>query len=229
MKADVSVDEKKLKDTVLNDEQKQAVEAGGKADIRLNMADASKTVTDKDKKLIASVMVTDEQLGMFLDLSVLLTVTDKDGNIITDKELIPQTSTKFSVNVKLADELLLKDSSKVRTYQVIRVHDGKPEIIPSKWDASAGVLTFETDKFSTYAVTYSDVDKETVKDQDKDPESKGDTAGQNNNVSNTNNAGVTAKPVLKTGDDNRLFLMAAIFCFAIVMVIVGVRMLVRKK
>lgn len=63
MKADVSVDEKKLKDTVLNDEQKQAVEAGGKADISLNMADASKTVTDKD------------------------------GNIITDKELIPQTST----------------------------------------------------------------------------------------------------------------------------------------
>ena len=117
----------------------------------------------------------------------------------------------------------------MRTYQVIRVHDGKPEIIPSKWDASAGVLTFETDKFSTYAVTYSDVDKETVKDQDKDPESKGDTAGQNNNVSNTNNAGVTAKPVIKTGDDNRLFLMVAIFCFAIVMVIVGVRMLVRKK
>ena len=90
-------------------------------------------------------------------------------------------------------------------------------------------MTFETDKFSTYAVTYSDVDKETVKDQDKDQESKGDTAGQNNNVSNTNNAGVTAKPVLKTGDDNRLFLMVAIFCFAIVMVIVGVRMLVRKK
>ena len=111
-------------------------------------------------------------------------------------------------------------------------------------------MTFETDKFSTYAVTYSDVDKEIVKDQDKDPESKGDTeiknehtgnppgdqtgdngngksidtAGQNNNVSNTNNAGVTAKPVLKTGDDNRLFLMVAI-----VMVIVGVRMLVRKK
>ena len=42
MKADVSVDEKKLKDTVLNDEQKQAVEAGGKADIRLNMADAQR-------------------------------------------------------------------------------------------------------------------------------------------------------------------------------------------
>lgn len=82
-------------------------------------------------------------------------------------------------------------------------------------------MTFETDKFSTYAVTYSDVDKEIVKDQDKDPESKGDTEIKNEHTGNPSGT--------QTGDDNRLFLMIAIFCFAIVMVIVGVRNACKKK
>ena len=39
---------------------------------------------------------------------------------------------------------------------VIRVHDGKTEIIPCEYDPETGKATFETDKFSSYAIAYTD-------------------------------------------------------------------------
>ncbi len=39
-------------------------------------------------------------------------------------------------------------------YKIIRVHNGSSEVIVPAHDQSAHTLTFETDKFSTYAIAY---------------------------------------------------------------------------
>lgn len=45
----------------------------------------------------------------------------------------------------------------VRTYKIIRVHEGKADILPATFDTNTHELTFETDRFSAYAVVYKDV------------------------------------------------------------------------
>ena len=242
-KSDVSVDESKLKDTILSAEQKKLVDDGGKADITLTMSDISKNVSDEQKELINSVLKSDDKVGMYVDISVLLTVTDAEGNVITDKALVSETATKFTVKMKLADELLQKDSSKIRTYQVVRLHDGKSEILDSEWDASTGTLSFETDKFSTYAISYSDKDKETVKEPTKDPV-KNPTKDFDTDIKDGNkidnskpqvNSNVKTdskqqtKDAIKTGDDNRVLFMFIVFIVAVAGVCVTVNRIVKKN
>ena len=122
---------------------------------------------------------------MYTDISVLLTVTDKNGIVIADNTLIPNTATKITVNMKLTEDLLLKDTSKIRTYQVVRLHNGVPEIIASSWNAETGILSFETDKFSTYAVAYYDTDKKDSKGSG-DSGSVGTGAGVSESGGSTN-------------------------------------------
>ena len=242
-KSDVSVDESKLKDTVLSAEQKKLVDDGGKADITLTMSDISKNVSDEQKELINSVLKSDDKVGMYVDISVLLTITNAEGNVITDKALVSETATKFTVKMKLADELLQKDSSKIRTYQVVRLHDGKSEILDSKWDASTGTLSFETDKFSTYAISYSDKDKEAVKEPTKDPVKNptkdfGTDIKDGNKIDNSKpqvNSNVKTdskqqtKDAIKTGDDNRVLFMFIVLIVAVAGVCVTVNRIVKKN
>lgn len=54
------------------------------------------------------------------------------------------------------DEFINKDNNKNRVYKVLRVHDGEVSVIDTNFDASTGFLSFETDKFSSYALVYSD-------------------------------------------------------------------------
>ena len=60
------------------------------------------------------------------------------------------------MSLTLPDSAINTDASKTRSYEVIRVHDGKASVIPSSFDADTKTLTFETDRFSAYAVAYKD-------------------------------------------------------------------------
>lgn len=60
------------------------------------------------------------------------------------------------MSLTLPDSITGDTSKKTRSYEVIRVHDGKASVIPSSFDADAKTLTFETDRFSAYAVAYKD-------------------------------------------------------------------------
>ena len=185
IKTEISVDDTKLKDTVLTEEQKKIVADGGSASIIIKVTGITTNISDEQKKLIASVLNSNSRIGMYTDISVLLTVTDKNGIVIADNTLIPNTATKITVNMKLTEDLLLKDTSKIRTYQVVRLHNGVPEIIASSWNAETGILSFETDKFSTYAVAYYDTDKKDSKGSG-DSGSVGTGAGVSESGGSTN-------------------------------------------
>ena len=42
------------------------------------------------------------------------------------------------------------------TFKIVRVHNGKVEVLPATYDAQNFTLTFTTDRFSTYAIQYTD-------------------------------------------------------------------------
>ena len=50
--------------------------------------------------------------------------------------------------------------SVTRTYKIVRVHEGETSIIDVEFNEDTGEITFETDKFSTYALIYNDVQVE---------------------------------------------------------------------
>ena len=82
---------------------------------------------------------------------------------------------------------------------VIRVHDGKAEKLETD-ENEDGTLTFKTDKFSTYALAYEDVQKS--------PPIPGFTPDNNQQVTNTQNTQETAKKP-KTGDTSNIALYGA--------------------
>ena len=52
-----------------------------------------------------------------------------------------------------------------RAYSIVRIHDGEAAMLEAQYDEESHMLSFETDRFSTYAVVY------------KDAAVSGDTAG----------------------------------------------------
>lgn len=67
---------------------------------------------------------------------------------------------KIKFNMALPEELTKVAEGYTRKYYVVRYHDGKSEIISASVDGN--ILSFESDKFSTYALAYEDVKNETV-------------------------------------------------------------------
>lgn len=67
---------------------------------------------------------------------------------------------KIKFNMALPEELTKVAEGYTRKYYVVRYHDGKSEIISASVDGN--ILSFESDKFSTYALAYEDVKDEVI-------------------------------------------------------------------
>ena len=65
-------------------------------------------------------------------------------------------SNPIALTIVLPTELQEVAEGYTRTYYVVRVHDGKAELLETTLSEDGKSLTFETDKFSTYALTYVD-------------------------------------------------------------------------
>lgn len=98
----------------------------------------------------------------------------------------------MKVTIKVPEELINKDSKTKREYYIARSHNGKVDILETKYDEKTNSLTFETDKFSDYAILYKDTkekeavkvettNKETVKSENKKEVKKVKT-GDNANI-----------------------------------------------
>lgn len=104
--------------------------------------DAEKVKVELEK--IAEKNNTAADVAMYLDLSVQLKA-DK-----TVLGTVNKLSKAVTFTVMVPENL----KAEGRIFYVIRVHDGKAEKLETKVDGNA--LTFETDRFSTYALVYED-------------------------------------------------------------------------
>lgn len=130
---------------VLDEEAMDLVKGGMEASIWL---ESSRGVTDADAAAIAGAL-GDWTLAEEIDLALFYEV---DGKTVQ----VHEANEPLVVSLTLPDSITGDTSKKTRSYEVIRVHDGKASVIPSSFDADAKTLTFETDRFSAYAVAYKD-------------------------------------------------------------------------
>ena len=176
---------------VLDNEAMDLVKGGMEASIWL---ESSRGVTDADAAAIAGAL-GDWTLAEEIDLALFYEV---DGKTVQVHE----------TNEPLVVSLTLPDST---TGEVIRVHDGKASVIPSSFDADAKTLTFETDRFSAYAVAYKDAVDEGV----------GDTTEGDGKVPAQDDAGDAPNSLLAmTGDVSMLtvLVLAALAALSILLV-----------
>lgn len=99
----------------------------------------------------------------YVDLSMYKNVktkkTDNNGESIKTSDTTTQitdTGTEITITMAIPEDIDLQvPEGFTRTYNVVRVHGGNAEVLPSKQNGNQ--LTFKTSKFSIYAVTYVDV------------------------------------------------------------------------
>ena len=133
----------------LTEDEKTAIANGDKLEVVLGFKDAGATATTDEQKAIEKDL-GDKKLGTFLDIDL----TKKIG---TTEVAVSETTGLVTITFELPANLKNTDEKVTRTYSVMRYHDGKVDTLNAKYDADKGTISFETDKFSTYAVVYSDV------------------------------------------------------------------------
>lgn len=185
---------KKIEASVeLTDEEKASIAAGSNISVSLVINDEVKT---EEKELVEknlSSLVENGNIGQIFDISIIKKIGDGEA-------VSAQVNKEVTLQIAVPEKLLNKDSNIERTYKIIRVHNGEVTVLDSdkcQFNEKTGVITFKTDKFSTYAIVYTDKAKEVI--------SGGSEAGGKDNTDNGNNADIDVKeePVLgSTADDS---------------------------
>ena len=139
----------------------------------LDIQDMSASVSQTDKTLIQNTS-GDYTVGLYLDINLFKKVGSNDATKVTE------TKGKVKASIVIPESLWKSG----RTFEIIRVHDGVATAIAGTYDENTHVFTFETDKFSTYALAY------------KDP------ASSSNSGTTLNSSNSTQSTAPKTGDSN---------------------------
>lgn len=147
--ADVKVDVPSgVADNNLTKEEQDAILNNG-ADttvkVDVNKVDEN-NVPKADKDAIQAV--PDIKVAAFIDIKVTLQVEGFDVKSIT------QTASKIAFTVQIPADILNAPEGYVREFNIVRIHNGIAEMLnPTK---NGDQLSFASDKFSTYAIVYSD-------------------------------------------------------------------------
>lgn len=126
------------------------LEDGINISVRLRVSESKEDVSKEDQELINNSL-KNQELAMYLDVSLFKKVGDEA------EQKLSVLSDKMELSLELDDKFINKDSSVNRVYKVIRVHDGKVDVIDTKFDSKTNTIYFETDRFSSYALVYEDV------------------------------------------------------------------------
>ena len=89
------------------------------------------------------------KVGKYLDITLYKSVNGTN-------ESIHELTKVLKVTIKVPEELINKDSKTKREYYIARSHNGKVDILETIYNEKTNSLTFETDKFSDYAILYKD-------------------------------------------------------------------------
>ncbi len=112
----------------------------------LDIQDISDTISDEEKELITEAGTDDYTVALFLDATLFIKVGDNEP------EKVSETNGKLKVSILIPEELRVPG----RSYEIIRLHDGEATVIGGVYDEETFTFTFETDRFSAYAVAYKE-------------------------------------------------------------------------
>ena len=143
------------------------------------------------------------KVGKYLDITLYKTI---DGT----NESIHELTKAMKVTIKVPEELINKDSKTKREYFIARSHNGKVDILETSYNEKTNSLTFETDKFSDYAILY----KDTKEKEEVTPTVKVETT--NKETVKAENKKEVKK--VKTGDSTNSVLYLGLFGFSLLII-----------
>lgn len=136
----------------LTDEEKVHLNTGEDLVIKLRLKDKNAAVDTQEKTEIQNEMGTNT-LGTFLDIELLKQIGGTETKIT-------ETTDKIEVTFEVPEHIRNTDGTVTRTYQIMRLHNGVVDFLDvESYDEVTHLLTFKTDKFSTYALVYRDTVK----------------------------------------------------------------------
>lgn len=145
-----------LIDNILSDDQKK--DAEGK-DVKIVLSVNKDIGVNEDDKKAAEKKLAElssgKKAGMYLDID--LNVMIGNGNIS-----VTETKKPIAIEVSVPDELINTDANKTRKYSVLRVHNGKVDVLDATYDENTKKLLFKSDVFSTYVLVYEDTVKNPI-------------------------------------------------------------------
>ncbi|MCI7500137.1 ubiquitin-like protein [Huintestinicola sp.] len=138
----------------LTPEELEAIENGADLEVYMVVIDYSEKVPSADKALAESVLTGDMQIGMYIDVTLFVKVGDNDPRAVTE------TNGDLKITFEMPEKLINTDENVTREYFIIRVHSGNVAILDCAYDNTTAKGSFVTDKFSTYAIAYRDIEEE---------------------------------------------------------------------
>lgn len=163
-----SIDKEEVKEVTIgvknSEEVKDALEKAIK-DGKIDVADISPVVVvvvDKvnvdalEKSTVESIdnIAKEKNIKITNYFDITLNVKDSARNEVVGT--LNELSKEMTFNVAIPKDLATVPEGYNRKYYVVRYHDGKSEILETT--TNGNILTFKSDKFSTYALAYEDVE-----------------------------------------------------------------------
>lgn len=146
------------KDDTLKDNMKKTIE-NEKIDIsnidtlvKVNISELNKENMLETEVNTINDLAKKENLNVLSYFDISVAVINKSNNEVINQ--LSNLNKPMNFQVVLSSESINTNKDIKRTYYIIRYHNRKAEIIDAKLDGN--VLTFASDKFSTYAIAYND-------------------------------------------------------------------------
>ncbi|XME03311.1 MBG domain-containing protein [Lachnospiraceae bacterium C1.1] len=145
-------------------EEINKVKNGSTLLVFLKVVNADDSTPEDDKKKIEDMAKeqSDAQVAQFIDLSLYKQIDNEEPSPITNlnnNNILVRISIPENLRIASNSEELTESDEDpldeaVRTFYIARVHEGEADILDTTTDGDD--IIFETDRFSTYALLYSD-------------------------------------------------------------------------
>ncbi len=166
-KVDISID------TLLTEEEKSQAANGISVEVTLNIQNADGTITAEEQAAVTAVIEqaeSEQTVALYLDIDLSKTIGDQAPAAITETEKM------ITIMISIPPELQLQN----RSFSVIRVHNGVATELPDL-DDNPATVTIQTDRFSTYALVYSEQEADTDTPSGGESNDGGSDSGIGNN------------------------------------------------
>lgn len=117
--------------------------------IILRLTNVEKTADTSEKEKIGESLPEGNTLGTFLDIQLLKKIGETETPI-------SNTNGEIGITFEVPEGLRNTDNAMARTYRIMRNHNGTVDTLNAVYNESTHMLTFQTDKFSAYALVYKD-------------------------------------------------------------------------
>lgn len=170
--------------------------------------DQAVTEAAADVAKIEAAIPGNGKVAQFLDLSVIIKSVDSDGTETALGTLNQLKEEKMTFAIALPKNL----NAAGKNFYVLRAHDGVVDKLPATKNAD-GTISFTTDRYSTYALVYEEIDEEEVDEEEDDNSDDSSIDTQQNTTTHV----TSTSPA--TGDDANvtlwLLLAISMICVAI--------------